>query len=79
MVIGDASALTDYQHGPPTTAPTGFAAHDAGPDARRLVWDAVKGTSYDTRYTADATDADEWTDWKDDVHERYGGRRFGHG
>ena len=78
-VIGTASALTDYQHGPPATAPTGFTAHNAGPDARRLVWDAVKGTSYDTRYTADATDDDEWTDWKDDVHERYGGRRFGHG
>ena len=63
-VIGTASALTDYQHGPPTTAPTGFTAHPAGPDARRLVWDAVKGTTYDTRYTADATDDDEWTDWK---------------
>ena len=63
-VIGTASGLTDYQHGPPTTAPTGFIAHNAGPDARRLVWDAVKGTEYDTRYTADATDDDEWTDWK---------------
>ena len=55
--------MTDYQHGPPATAPTGFTAHNAGPDARRLVWDAVNGTSYDTRYTADATDDDEWTDW----------------
>ena len=64
-VIGTASALTDYQHGPPATAPTGFTAHPAGPDARRLVWDAVKGTTYDTRYTADATDDDEWTDWKE--------------
>ena len=63
-VVGTASAVTDYQHGPPTAAPTGFTAHNAGPDARRLVWDAVKGTSYDTRYTADATDDDEWTDWK---------------
>ena len=62
-VIGTASAMTDYQHGPPTAAPTGFTAHPAGPDARRLVWDAVKGTTYDTRYTADATDDDEWTDW----------------
>ena len=62
-VVGTASAITDYQHGPPTAAPTGFAAYPAGPDARRLVWDAVKGTSYDTRYTADATDDDEWTDW----------------
>ena len=25
----------------------------------------MTGTSYDTRYTADATDDDEWTDWKD--------------
>ena len=64
MVIGDASAITDYQHGPPTAEPTGFAAYNAGPDARRLVWDAVKGTSYDTRYTADSTDDDAWTDWK---------------
>ena len=61
-VVGTASDITDYQHGPPT-APTGFDAHPAGPDARRLVWDAVKGTLYDTRYTADATDDDEWTDW----------------
>ena len=38
VVIGDASALTDYLHGPPA-APTGFTAHNAGPDARRLVWD----------------------------------------
>ena len=63
-VIGTASAITDYQHGPPTAAPTGFAAYPAGPDARRLVWDAVKETFYDTRYTADATDKDAWTDWK---------------
>ena len=62
-VIGDASAITDYQHGPPTAAPTGFTAHNAGPDARRLVWDAVKGTTYNTRYTADSTDDDAWTDW----------------
>ena len=63
-VIGTASALTDYQHGPPTAAPTGFTAHPAGPGARRLVWDAVKGTTYDTRYTADATDDKAWTAWK---------------
>ena len=62
--VGTASDITDYQHGPPTAAPTGFAAYPAGPDARRLVWDVVKGTSYDTRYTADETDDDEWTDWK---------------
>ena len=63
-VIGMPSAVTDYQHGPPATAPTGFTAYPAGPDARRLVWDAVTGTTYDLRYTADATDDDEWTDWK---------------
>ena len=65
MVIGDASAITDYLHGPPTTAPTGFAAYPAaGPDERTLVWDAVDAApSYELRYTADATDADEWTDW----------------
>ena len=62
-VIGDESAITDYQHGPPTAAPTGFDAHPAGPDARRLVWNVVKGTLYDTRYTADATDDDAWTKW----------------
>ena len=62
VVIGTASALTDYLHGPPATAPTGFTAYNAGPDARRLVWDVVNGTSYDTRYTV--TDDDEWTDWK---------------
>ena len=43
VVIGTASAITDYLHGPPATAPTGFTAHNAGPDARRLVWDKVKG------------------------------------
>ena len=64
VVIGTASAITDYQHGPPSAAPTGFDAHPAGPDARRLVWNVVKGTLYDTRYTADATDDDEWTDWE---------------
>ena len=62
-IVGMPSAWTSYQHGPPTVAPTGFTAYPAGPDARRLVWDVVKGTSYDTRYTADATDDDEWTDW----------------
>ena len=63
-VIGTASALTDYQHGPPASAPTGLTAYDAGPNARRLVWDAVSGTTYRHRYTADATDDDAWTDWK---------------
>ena len=63
-IIGMPSELGDYLHGPPVSAPTGFTAHNAGPDARRLVWDAVTGTSYDTRYTADATDGEEWTDWK---------------
>ena len=41
--IGKPSAITDYHHGPPAAAPTGLTAHNAGPDARRLVWDAVKG------------------------------------
>ena len=48
---------------PPET-PTGFTANDAddaGPAARKLVWNVVTGTSYETRYTV--TDADEWTDW----------------
>ena len=31
-VIGTASALTDYLHGPPASAPTGFTAYNAGPD-----------------------------------------------
>ena len=65
VVIGDASALTDYHHGPPTAAPTGLTAYDAGPDARRLVWDEIDGLTYESRYTADPTDDDEWTDWKD--------------
>ena len=80
VVIGDASAITDYLHGPPATAPTGFAAYPAaGPDARTLVWDAVTAAkSYELRYTADATDDDEWTDW-DGAFERYGGRRVGNG
>ena len=34
VVIGDESAVTDYQHGPPASAPTGFTAYPAGPDAR---------------------------------------------
>ena len=37
--IGMASATTDYHHGPATAAPTGLTAYNAGPDARRLVWD----------------------------------------
>ena len=72
------SAVTDYQHGPPTAAPTGLTAHDAGPDARRLVWDEMDGLTYESRYTADATDDDEWTDWADAMSGR-GGRRFGNG
>ena len=63
-VIGAASALTDYHHGPPTSAPTGLVAHDAGPDARRIVWDTEAGLMYDLRSTADATDDDAWTAWK---------------
>ena len=58
-----ASAITDYHHGPPTAAPTGLMAHDAGPDARRLVWDDSDRDSYELRSTADATDDDAWTDW----------------
>ena len=63
-VIGKPSALTDYLHGPPAAAPTGLTAYDAGPDARRLVWDTEKGLTYELRSTADATDDDAWTDWK---------------
>ena len=64
-VVGRASALTDYLHGPPD-APTDLMAHDAGPDARRLVWDDVAGAeSYELRYSSDPTDDDEWTDWDD--------------
>ena len=62
-IIGTVSAVTDYHHGPPPTAPTGFTAYPAGPDARRLVWDAVSGLMYELRYTADATDPMEWTMW----------------
>ena len=63
-VIGTASALTDYHHGPPA-APTGLMAHDAGPDARRLVWDeGDRGRlMYELRYSSDPTDDDEWEDW----------------
>ena len=65
-VIGDESAITDYLHGPPATAPTGFAAHLAGPDALRLVWDDVTGAkSYELRYSSDPTDDDEWEGWDD--------------
>ena len=78
--IGMPSALTDYHHGPPTAAPTGLMAHDAGPDARRLVWDEMDALTYELRSTADATDDDAWTDWEDG-HERRRGRRVenGHG
>ena len=62
-LIGKASALTDYLHGPPA-APTGLMAHEAGPDARRLVWDKVTGAAkYEFRYSSDPTDDDEWEDW----------------
>ena len=60
-----AERLWDYHHGPPAAAPTGLTAYDAGPDARRLVWDEMDGLTYESRYTADPTDDDEWTDWKD--------------
>ena len=63
-VIGTASALTDYLHGPPASAPTGLMAHDAGPGARRIVWDVVTGATYELRSTADATDDDAWTAWE---------------
>ena len=62
-VIGTASAVTKYQHGPPTAAPTGLTAYDAGPDARRLVWDEMDVLTYESRYTADKTDDDKWTMW----------------
>ena len=62
-VIGSPSAVTDYHHGPPASAPTGLMAHNAGPDARRLVWDDIDGLTYELRSTADATDDDAWTYW----------------
>ena len=62
--VGSPSALTDYHHGPPTSAPTGLMAHNAGPDARRIVWDDMDALTYESRYTADATDDDAWTDWE---------------
>ena len=67
-----------YHHGPPVSAPTGFTAHERRdrPPAGST-GTVVTGTSYDTRYTV--TDADEWTAWKAEVHERYDGRGFGHG
>ena len=65
-VVGKPSALTDYHHGPPTAAPTGLTAYDAGPDARRLVWDEIDGLTYELRSTADPTDDDEWTDWEEE-------------
>ena len=66
-IIGMPSELGEYLHGPPV-APTGFTAHNAGPDARRLVWDAVTGTGHpvyrrrDRRRRVDRLE--------DDVHER---------
>ena len=62
--VGMPSAWASYHHGPPSTAPTGFTAYTAGPDARRLVWDEVAGLMYQLRYTADATDPMEWTTWE---------------
>ena len=53
VVIGDESDITDYHHGPPADAPTGLDAHDAGPGARRLVWDEIDGLSYELRYSSD--------------------------
>ena len=62
-VIGTASALTDYLHGPPA-APTGLVAYPAGPDARRIVWDKVTAAaSYQLRYSPDPTDDDAWEGW----------------
>ena len=62
--IGMPSATTDYYHGPPSDAPTGLTAYNAGPDALRIVWDDVENAAmYELRYTADPTDDDEWTDW----------------
>ena len=80
VVIGTASAVTDYHHGPPASAPTGLTAHNAGPDARRIVWDTEEGLTYELRYTADATDDDAWTDWETAMSGD-GGRRVenGHG
>ena len=66
--IGMPSATTDYHHGPPTAAPTGLMAHDAGPGARRLVWDDMDALMYESRSTADATDDDAWTDWDPDAY-----------
>ena len=64
--VGTMSGITDYLHGPPATMPMGFAAHPAGPDARRLVWDKVTGAAaYELRYSSDPTDADEWEGWDD--------------
>ena len=59
--LGTPSAWTSYYHGPPTAAPTGLMAHNAGPDARRLVWDTEEGLMYELRSTADATDDEAWT------------------
>ena len=44
--IGMASAITDFHHGPPTAAPTGLTAYDAGPDARRIFWDEVENAAH---------------------------------
>ena len=63
-IIGMPSAWTSYHHGPPTVAPTGLIAYNAGPDARRLVWDEMDALTYQSRYTADQTDDDKWTEWE---------------
>ena len=64
--IGTASALTEYQHGPPVTAPTGFAPYNAGRRrTRRFVWEEMDALTYQSRSTADPTDYDEWTEWEE--------------
>ena len=56
------ASITDYQHGPPSAAPTGFDAHPAGPDARRLVWDERDGAGTMTRGIP-PTPADDEAEW----------------
>ena len=63
VVIGTPSATTDYHHGPPTAAPMGLTAYNAGPDARRIVWNEIAGLTYQLRYTPDPPADAEWTAW----------------
>ena len=63
VVIGSPSRVTSYHHGPPSAAPMGLTAYNAGPDARRIVWDAIDGLTYELRYTADPPTDAEWTGW----------------